>query len=287
MGARLAAAGRRAMRRAHSSSRVGVTVCAMMALDPAGLSATEAEQEEPWREVWVGARASENYWLAYTGSTIAPFSGLYEDGVRLRFVSGYGGYRYRYSLLRQDRNGASNVGRELSFEGETTFSDGLVGYLVRLGPLTAKAFAGVSMIDHTVTGQNGLTDDANLVQGLEVGPKGVVELWLNMGNNAWASLDLSYTTAHDTGAARVRAGYRLLPTLSTGIEAGFDTNAQSLGAYAADPNASIGEGTSGVFVRYEWNGGEISASGGVSGEVASEAELGTTPYATLNWISHF
>jgi len=71
-----------------------------------------------------------------------------------------------------------------------------------LGPLTAKGFVGIAAIEHDVRPH----DPQNPVQGRAYGPKAVVELWLNMGEGAWSSLDASWTSAHETYADRVRTG---------------------------------------------------------------------------------
>ena len=62
----------------------------------------------------------------------------------------------------------------------------------RSGPLTAKAFVGISAIEHDVRPH----DPQNPVQGRAYGPKAVVELWLNMGESTWSSLDAGWTSAH-------------------------------------------------------------------------------------------
>ena len=109
------------------------------------------------------------------------------------------------------------------------------------------------------------------MQGQEYGPKAVVELWLNMGSDAWGSLDLNWTSAHETYAARLRAGYRVLPTFSAGIEAGLNGNAEH------------DNGRGGLFLRYEWVTGEVSVSSGITGDMADP----TNPYVTVNWLTRF
>ncbi len=100
--------------------------------------------------------------------TVAPHSDIFSDGLRLRIAGGYGGYTY----VGQRR------GELVSFTAETAFGEALVGYLKRLGPLTAKAFVGVAAIEHDVQP----LDPENPVQGQEVGPKLVAEFWLNIGS---------------------------------------------------------------------------------------------------------
>jgi hypothetical protein len=214
-----------------------------------------------WREVWAGADVTSHVWLVYSGVTVAPFSDMFSDGLRLRSAGGYGGYTY---------TGHRGTERQ-SFEAETLFTDFLVGYLKRFGPLTAKAFGGVSAIRHDIEP----FDPDNPVQGLAIGPKAVAELWLNMGPVAWSSLDASWTSAHQTYAGRLRAGYRIVGDLSLGAEARIDGN-------ALDKDAR-----GGLFVRYAWSGGEVSLAGGFSGRVVEDARDMHDPYATVTWLMQY
>ena len=192
----------------------GTLTCLILALANPDLAraqelpAISAEPSAPWREVWAGADVGANVWLLYTGTTLSPYSGIHDEGLKLRVLSGYGGYSYEGF-----RRGPGNVPALRSFDAETAFTDVLAGYLFWVGPLTAKAFAGVSAINHTIRP----FDPQNEVQGLDWGAKGVVELWLDVTPEWWASLDTSVTTAHETFAARARTGYRLQPDLSTGL----------------------------------------------------------------------
>ncbi len=213
------------------------------------------------REVWVGADAAPHVWLLYTGSTIAPTGGIFEDGLRLRAATGYGQYTYT-----GERNGILR-----SFTAQTLFTDALVGYLKRMGPLTAKVFAGASAIEHDIAP----FDPQNPVEGLDYGPKVVAELWLNMGSSMWSSLDLNWTSAHDTYSGRLRTGYRVVEHVTLGIEARVDGN-------ALDQDTR-----GGVFYRYDWASGELSVAGGVSGRMLENASDMTDPYATLTWLTQY
>jgi hypothetical protein len=222
-----------------------------------------ADPPEPhgWREVWAGVDASTHVWLAYSGVTIAPYSDMFSDGIRLRAATGFGEYSYT-----GERNGQGQ-----SFSAQTGFVDALVGYLDRLGPLTAKAFVGISAIEHDVRPY----DPQNPVQGRAYGPKAVVELWLNMGESAWSSLDASWTSAHETYAGRFRTGYRLFDDVSLGLEARVNGN-------ELDKDAR-----GGVFARYAWHGGEVSLAGGVAGRFLEDGHDMHDPYATLCWLMQF
>jgi hypothetical protein len=208
--------------------------------------------------------ASSDVWLAYSGVTVAPWSHIHGEGVRMRLVSGYGEYDFEDNLM----GAPAAIG---SFHAETAFADALLGYLWRLDPLTLKAFLGASVISHEVSPAGAATDR----QGIEIGPKGVFELWLNMGENAWGSLDLNWTTAHDTGAARLRTAYRVTSRVSLGVEAGVNSTGE------------FQDLRGGGFLRVDWTGGEVSASAGISGDYSGLSNGETDPYATVNWITQF
>jgi hypothetical protein len=131
--------------------------CALTALfavsNVAALNAAEAakDPEFGWREMWVGADASKNAWLIYTGVTLAPFSkDIYSDGLRLRLSSGYGKYNYRIS--RSPDRPKCPAGKDqivkpcIDVDVGISYVDALVGYQMRFGELTAKAFAGISRL---------------------------------------------------------------------------------------------------------------------------------------------
>ena len=196
--------------------------------------------------------------------------------MRLRIVGGYGQYTYFSHSI------AHNF-RRTTFDANTNFADALVGYLKRMGPLTAKAFVGASAINHVVRPY----DLQNRAQGFEVGVKGVIELWLNIGDNTYSSLNLAWSQAHNTRSARTRVGYRIWPKLSFGIEGGINIDDQ--GEYkiteevSSYRNSAFDYARGGMFARYEWDGGEIAVSGGLVGDFTQH----NSPYATVNWISQF
>lgn len=207
-------------------------VSALLALIP---PCARADPLQPYfaHEVWAGVDAASHVWLAYTGVTLAPYSDMFSDGLRLRTAAGCGGYTY--SGVR--------AGQMRSFEAETIFTDALVGYLKRLGPLTAKAFVGAAAIEHRIHP----LDLQNPVRGLDYGPKAVAELWLNLGASAWSSLDLSWTSAHQTYAGRVRAGYCVFDTVTFGAEGRVDGNALD-----KDARAGLSCVTNGRAARSRW-----------------------------------
>lgn len=236
----------------------GAVLVAMAAPAPAN---ADPEGQYGWREVWSGADVSSHVWLLYSGATIAPYSHIFADGLRLRVAAGYG----RYSYVGE------RIGGVQSFKAETGYAEALVGYLKRLGPVTAKAFVGVSAIEHNIAP----FDIDNPVQGQEIGPKVAAEIWINLGSKGWSSADAWWTSAHSTAAARVRGGYRIYDDISLGLEGGINAN-------------DLGEDTrAGLFARYAWEGGEVSLSGGYSGRFLDDAQALRDPYATVNWLTQF
>lgn len=268
-----------------------------------GHAQTVGQTKPPWREVWVGADANLNGWLVFTGATVAPFSGIHDPGLRLRVGTGYG--MYSYEGIRRNISFNAPLGRfvehgqHVSFEAQTGFADVLAGYLWRLDPLTLKVFAGASGIGHAIAPH----DEENLAIGFDWGPKAVVEMWLNIGEDMWGSLDLSWTSAHDTRSARARLGYRATGQLSLGVEARIDIDTQGDcdlrwvegEACKAQYRNRFGSETSifdysrgGVFARYEWAGGEVSAAAGASGApLGRDANMDIEPYVTIGWITQF
>ena len=230
------------------------------------------------REFWIGADAGLNNWLVYTGGTYALWSDIHADGFRLRATSGYGGYSYDFDAKTKVRV-------------TKTYSDILVGYQQRFGELTAKAFIGYALLNQ----QFDVPSASLHVAKFDTGLKGAVELWLNFGPSAWTSLDANYADTRQSWSIRSRIGYRVLPTLSAGAEGVFNHTDLSGFVQQAAGVRLQGNTRVGGFVRYEWFGGEISASGGLSGDwVDSQARHGGTDllhtpgvYGTLNWITQF
>jgi hypothetical protein len=69
-------------------------------------SPARADPPEPygWREVWAGVDASSHVWLAYSGATVAPYSDIFSNGLRLRAAAGYGEYTYTGERNAQEQS---------------------------------------------------------------------------------------------------------------------------------------------------------------------------------------
>lgn len=257
-------------------------------------TAASADESPSGREVWAGADVSTNVWLVYSGVTLAPWSAIHGEGFRFRAAGGYGEYEYSDRVASID----PSFSRPVRFHAQTYFADILAGYQKRFGELTAKAFAGASVISHDISP----TDEETVAIGDEVGVKGVVELWLNIGESAWGSLDLSWASAHNTRAARSRIGYRVWPKLSLGLEAGINVDSQgecrmkgggtsgckSTDTQNVDPTDLLDYARAGAFARYEWGVSEASISAGILGDsFGSDGEIELAPYVTVNWLTQF
>lgn len=226
------------------------------------------------RELWAGADAGVHNWLVYSGGTYAPWGDIHQDGIRLRSTAGYG--RYDFDVTR---GGPQTT---LHIEATKTYGDAMIGYQARFGELTAKAFVGYAGLQTELR-----TRDRRGVEALS-GVKGALELWLNIGNDAWASADVSYADTRETASIRIRSGYRVIPTISAGAEVVLNHARM----FDMVEDRRIDEGRLGLFVRYEWFGGEISGSAGVSGDISSNLEATdllrtTSAYGTVNWIVQF
>lgn len=219
-----------------------------------GLPAPFASGAVEW---WSGADAIRHSWSTYSGVNWSPFGKIAQDGLRVRLSGGYGEYRYPGSI----------GGRTETIYGTAAFADLLVGYQWGLGALTLKAFGGATFDGHVLTPFDG----NNPVNANATGAKGVVEGWLNINPATWAQVDLAYGTAHASYNSRLRVGHRIANGLSIGVEGGGFGN-------AASDNGRLGG-----FARYDWLGGEVSVSGGVSGDIAAPRN----PYGTLVYLMKF
>lgn len=250
-----------------------LTLLLLAHADPA---LAEDERNDPWRIAWAGGIATEDSWLLYSGATTAPFGPIDSNGVRIRATSGHGEYDYcgTYAF----RGDCHHAG---TYRGRATFSDVLVGYHQNLGPLTAKAFLGVSRIDNDLDPHSPQYKD--VASGVEWGPKLAVELWLDPGGSTWTSLNFSGTTAHDTYSVASRTAYRIMPQLDIGSELSLDGNGMNIEGSSAGAFARL-YGRSGLFLRYTWDRSELTLSGGISGEVR---DMMPEPYGSLAWAAKF
>lgn len=209
---------------------------------------------EPQSESWAGGIATRHGYALYTGVTWAPTGSIRDDGFRLRASGGKGVYRYG--------SGASRTW------GEVSFGDLLAGYHAQIGSATIKGFAGIAGDGH-VTDPH---DPGYALDGAAIGLKLAFEGWFDLTAAVWSAVDLSWSKAHSTYATRGRIGWRVLPALSLGVEA------------AAFGNVEGDGGRSGAFARFEWAGGEVSATGGYTG---SSVRTPDAPFGAVNVTVRF
>lgn len=233
--------------------------------DAGGLSSSQRfsllQSFYPTQELYGGADASVHAWSIYTGTTVAPFGTIRANGLRLRSAAGYGAYRY--SSPRWD--GARRY--RVPFQGQQATADVLIGWQQAFGPWILKGFAGSTLENHAITP----IDEENRVQGGRLGVKVALETWLSLGDWAFVQTDLAWSTPFAAHTARVRAGYRLHPIWSVGLEG------------AVVGNANYQSARTGVFVRVESNIGEVSISGGLS----SDLDANINPYGAISLLWRF
>ncbi len=216
-------------------------------------------------EIWAGGDATRRYASIWTGLTWAPFGNIQEQGWRVRGVTGAG--RYSYDGWRI----VGGLPQPAHFRAITLFGDALVGYQLQIGALTLKPFAGIAMVEHRVVP----LDPVSRINGRTVGAKVALDTWWAIGPSLWLNVDGSWSQAHATTSGRARLGYRVAGDFSAGIEA----------STLSDVNQEMRRG--GLFIRYAWEGGEVSLGGGVSGRSWDDAARRAEPYANVTLLGRF
>jgi hypothetical protein len=250
-------------------------IFAIFASFVAGINATAAYSQDlasqpPAHEIWAGAIGTENVWFAYAGGTSAPFGNLNKAGIRLRAQAGHGEYKFEGWKVSRDADGFFLVDR-LTIEDRVNTVDAMLGYMFQLGALTAKGFAGLAYVEHDVSAASFIPPG----NGVEWGPRVQIELWYDAGGPYWASLNANYTTAHDSYGASVRGGFRLG---QSGISIGTEVSIDNRTAEGTDLTSAYARG--GAFVRYAWDTGEISVSGGLAVDLDDGNPLELQPNAS-------
>jgi hypothetical protein len=226
-------------------------------------------------EVWAGAQSDRSVWSAYSGVTWSPFGDILDDGWRLRLLSGVGGYTI------------GNAGREA--KGRVLFTEAYVGYQHRVGPLTAKFFAGGTFLADRLDAN----EDVAFVVSEPVGAKALAEFWLNLPNRGSTSLNLSYATVRDTATGHWRLGWGVLPGVALGVEAGLRASLKP--QTLTDLSGAIGETQPltlkyGAFTRIHLFGTELDLAGGMADtrdRIPGSGRSKRGPYASINWLMRF
>lgn len=232
----------------------------------AGTEVVEAPRFLPSTEMWVGGDISSHVWLAYSGVTVAPFGDLWSDGWRLRMSGSHS--RYVQSDKRTDY-AVQSSGAQL-----------MAGYQVKIGDLTSKVLAGASFDQFSAIAK----DSTSVLARWKVGAAVAIEEWLDIGDSAWASLDIGGVTNQQRFSVRGRFGLRIDPAYSVGPELRLDGSRDVVKQALASERGWLVEkrqyllSRAGLFARFQWSQGEISVSGGVA---KAEGD-GLDGYVTVN-----
>jgi len=214
----------------------------------------------PRYEVFSGVGVTSNSYFSYSGGIWAFGRDVSGAGLRVKALTGYGGYDYDGTL--------PGFTGSVAFDGRVTLAQFLLGYLWQRGDWTLKAYAGIGFEDHDITPN----DLANSVNGNELGFLGQVEVWRNLGEKSWLSADASYGDVFGGYWAQLRLGRRVANRVSVGIEG------------AALGNDEYDSGRGGGSLRYHLDKIDLTVSGGVSGDYYAQ---NTGGYATLGFYTKF
>ena len=257
------------MRSGASTSRVALLCSLASAVGLGGArgyaddwsASVELENPVYKYEAYAGAEATSFSRSFYGGMTTSLSGDIRVDGFRLRSAAGYGTYSYTSPRW----NGVARA--PVNFSGVQSFTDLMLGYQHAFGPWIVKVFAGGNQDQHVIQP----FDTENSVQGAKRGMKAALETWLSIGDIGFVQTETSWSQVFDTYGGRIRAGYRLNPAFSIGLEG------------AVNGNTVYETGRGGAFARFEWNRGEISASGGMAGDHAGA----TSGYGTIAVLFRF
>ncbi len=219
-------------------------------------------RKAPNTMTWGGGQFVGGDWSVYSGTAYALSGNVNGDGWRLRMIAGYGRYTYTGARLIAGQNVPT------TFHGHTGFSDVMLGYRKQTGNLTIKGFLGAASVTHGVTP----FDPDNPTIATDYGVSGALEVWLDLSNRSWLSAETKYATVSKSFSTTLRAGHRLWPAFSLGLEAGI------LG------NADFSAGNGAVFTAYEFDAfnrrdSYLRLSAGVSGD----RDMDLKPYASLSY----
>ena len=155
----------------------------------------------PVGEFFTGGALTNNSWISWAGGVKSLSSNLYRDGWRIRVLAGYG----RYSFLT---DGQPNSANPALFEITP-------GYQFKAGPLISKLYVGLHGEQHKLANP----DLGNKAQGMGYGAKVILENWIDLPMNSFASLDGSFSSLNTSYQGMLRAGSAYyFPQLTLGPE---------------------------------------------------------------------
>ena len=248
---------------------LGVWASNASAGDDEAAAALDVRKRQTY-ETWAGAEVTSAGWSVHGGLTAALFGDVRDSGWRLRGALSYGQYRYSRGYW----NAETKQNLHIDFVSHVRTSDVSVGYQHAVGPVTIKAFAGLteaSKLDAARGTSPIALDDENGLEGSRLGVKLALETWTRLGDWGFLQADMSWSEPRNSTSGRARIGYRLGPSWSAGLEV------------AMFGNLIPDQGRVGSFVRFEWQAGEISLSAGGAGDDLRP----DGGYATLNALLKF
>ena len=223
-------------------------------------------------EFWAGAQAFKHAWSLYSGTTVAPFTSIQQDGLRLRMVGGYGAYM----LCRPACGRRRLADREFQGHGGVYRRSGRI-------PQAARAPDGEGLC--RPHGGAVPTCSPTIPRRPFVGRASAARSRSRPGG----------TLATAPGPRSMSRGARSMTAMRRGGgSAGVSCRPCRLGSRRAVPaTGSATSSASAGFLRYEWEGGELSASGGLSndklwqGVGRPDVTQSSAPFATLSWLARF
>ncbi|MEM7618840.1 MAG: cellulose biosynthesis protein BcsS [Pseudomonadota bacterium] len=208
-----------------------------------------------------GMEVTKSSYYGYAGTTWAFGKGLDQPGYRLRLSGGTGRYTYESELT------ISGNRLPVNFSGEVSSFDVLAGYQYHHEHWVIKAFLGMNYTEHNI----GPYDPDNDVQGTAYGAKTQLELWWTIDDQQWLSADATYATSFGDFWSQARYGYTFEDWIAIGPE------------ITAFGHQDYETGRAGVFTRFYTDYGDITLSGGVTGNFEEDA----SPYGALSIYQKF
>ena len=209
---------------------------------------------EPVGEFFTGGALTKTSWISWAGAVKSLSGDLYRDGWRMRVLAAHG----RYSFLT---DGQANHANPSLFEITP-------GYRFKTGPLISKLYAGLHGEHHKLANP----DTNNKAKGMGYGAKVILENWVDLPMNSFASLDGSFSSLNTSYQGTLRAGSAYyFPQLTLGPEV------QIVG------NEEYYQLRVGLFGRWKRPNGSLEASIGY----AEDYDHQSTPYVSFSWLRRF